>query len=68
MAVANISGEFEYLPISHFSSLTLSMFANKLKEYLHASHYDVLLNEMIIQGWSTFKDCIDYIYDEHFEQ
>ncbi|MTI22655.1 hypothetical protein E1176_16605 [Fulvivirga sp. RKSG066] len=65
--VAGFDGDFEDFTFDHFHDFSMSIFVTKIKELLNQKNYDVLLNDNVIEQWETFKDTIDYLYNEHFE-
>ena len=66
-AVADFDSDFENFTFDHFHDFSKTIFVTKLSENLSENGYDVLLSDSEVGKWNTFSDCIDYIYDEHFE-
>ncbi len=41
---------------------------NRQREVTEGKHYDVALSKQTFNGWDSVTDCINYIYDNHYEE
>jgi len=62
--------DIEGFSFQHFHDFHKKVFATTLKkEVLNVKndefHYDIVLNENIIENWDTLGDCVDYIREEN---
>lgn len=72
-SVGDFNGDFENFSFSNFQPTHEGVFLTKLKTNINGIAvtnggttypnymYDIILNPSIFSGWSTLKDCIDYI-------
>ncbi|WP_421891376.1 hypothetical protein [Marinoscillum sp.] len=70
--VADFNGDITSYPFQHFAEFHKKVFLSALKLFTNAhehptpnKYYDILLNDSLIDEWSTMADCIQYIYDRH---
>lgn len=65
--VADFDGDFEDFTFTHFHDFSMSVFLKSIADHLEKLNYQVTLNEDIAAGWTTLKDCVDYVYNEYTE-